>query len=312
MRSLQAVCRVCASNNFHEWRTAKDFNQGKSEELFTYRICDDCGSIFLDPVPHNLKEFYGLDYGPYAIKGSKKQNFNFRYLENSKLEIVKRYAPSGRLVEIGPASGGFLLAANQDGYDVLGIEQDEGCVKYIKDVLSLDVRCSEKPAEELLLLADSCDVIVAWHVIEHLTDLDGLVHSASTALRKPTGMIIVSTPNPEALSFRLFGRYWVHLDAPRHLTLMPLSALDLLMAAHGLERVACIYDDSVGLLQNRTGWQGSLKNLSRQKKIRPLLLAKLFGRMLAMLMSLFDRIKGNGAAYTAIYKHRPLLPEGRQ
>ena len=257
----------------------------------------------MDSVPNDLKAYYGSDYGPYTIKNSKKLENISRSLEKSKLEIVRRYAPAGKLVEIGPASGGFLWDANLNGYNVLGIEQDPGCVKYIKDVLNLNVKFSEKPAEELLLLADSCDVIVAWHVIEHLTDLAGFVRAASTALRKPAGMLIVSTPNPEAFSFKVFGRSWVHLDAPRHLTLIPLLALDSLMAAHGLERVGCVFDDPVGLLQNRAGWQGSLTNLSRQNKIRPLLLAKLLGRILAMFMSLFDRVQGNGAAYTVTYKH---------
>jgi hypothetical protein len=286
------------------WGSVKDFNRGKSDEDFFYSICNDCGSIFLDPVPANLEEFYDSDYGPYASESFQEKEAVFSRCEDSKLEIVRRYVPVGKLVEIGPAKGRFLSVAKRAGYDIFGIERDLGCVKHIKDGLGLNVRCSDKPEDELSFLAGNCDVIVAWHVIEHLRDLVGFVRAASMALRSPVGRLIVSSPNPEALSFKVFGRYWAHLDAPRHLTLIPLSALDRLMAAHGLERVAYFSDDPVGLLQNRTGWQGSLANLFRLKKIHPLLLAKVLGRIMAVGMSLVERIQGQGASYTVVYKHK--------
>ncbi|GEM_PF-477056 len=312
MSKSAITCRVCSSQNQHECLLAKDVNQAKSDTSFFYYCCNDCRSVFLDPVPDNLGFYYGQDYPAYAVKNSKSVEKKLNFLEREKLKIVKRHVSSGRLVEVGPAAGRFLSVASRAGYDVLGIEQDVGCFEHIKNVLCLGVKQSDKPADELALLTDSCDVIVAWHVIEHLQDLRGFVSSAAKALRQPYGVIIISAPNPEALSLKLFGYCWVHLDAPRHLTLIPLFALDRLMAAHGLERVGCVFDDAVGLLLNKTGWQGSLANFSRQKKICPRLLTRLLGRMLAILMAFFDRIHRNGAAYTATYKHRTSLIVGKK
>jgi len=296
-------CQTCGSQNQEKFLLSKDFNQEKSDESFQYYRCNDCKSIFLQPVPNNLSFYYGESYPAYAVKNINRIEKKNNYHEQAKLEIVKKYASSGKLVEVGPATGRFLAAASRAGYEVLGIEQDAGCVEYIRNILKLNVKCSDKPTDELLQLVACCDVIVAWHVIEHLQDLRGFVSATAKALRKSNGIVVVSTPNPDAWSFKVFGRYWFHLDAPRHLTLIPLQALDRLMADQGLEREACIFDDPVGLHLNKYGWQNSLMNLSSNKKIRWPWLAGL-GRILSIAMLLFDQMLGRGAAYTAIYKNK--------
>lgn len=303
MNELLIACRTCGSKNKRAYLSVQDLNQQKSEVLFSYYQCQDCQSVFLYPVPDNLGFYYGQNYPAYAVKNSPQLEKKLANFEQAKLDIVKRYAPRGTLLEIGPAAGRFLAVASRAGYDVRAIEQDAQCVKHIKDTLDVDVSCSDKPAEVLSSLGAVCDVIVAWHVIEHLQNLRGVMAAAAAALRKPEGVIIVSAPNPDSWSFRLFGRFWVHLDAPRHLALIPLSALDGLMAEQGLERVACVFDDPVGRFLNRMGWQASLMNLSSVKFVRWPLLA-LIGRVLSIVMRLPDAMQGRGAAYTAIYKRK--------
>lgn len=303
MNELLIACRTCDSKKQRAYLTVQDLNQQKSEVLFSYYQCQDCQSLFLHPVPDNLGFYYGQNYPAYAVKNSPQLEKKLANFEQAKLDIVKRYAPRGTLLEIGPAAGRFLAVASHAGYDVRAIEQDAQCVKHIKDTLNLDVSCSDKPAEVLSSLGAVCDVIVAWHVIEHLQDLRGVMAAAAAALRKPEGVVIVSAPNPDSWSFRLFGRFWVHLDAPRHLALIPLSALDGLMAEQGLERVACVFDDPVGRFLSRMGWQASLMNLSSVKFVRWPLLA-VIGRALSIVMRLPDLMQGRGAAYTAVYKHK--------
>ena len=307
MNESQIRCRTCDSQNHTLFLIAKDLNQEKTGERFPYRRCNNCKSIFLQPIPTDLGLYYGKDYSAYSVRNSSKIERNLHRLEQAKLDIVKEHAPPGRLVEVGPATGRFLSIANQAGYQVLGIEQDRGCVEHITSALNLDVKFSDTPSDELSRL-DNCDVIVAWHVIEHLQNLRDFVSAAANALSKPRGVVIVSTPNPEAWSFKLFAKYWIHLDAPRHLTLIPLQALDRLMEEHGLKRVASIFDDAVGLQLNRVGWQISMMNLCRITKVRRPLLSGL-GRILAFAMQWPDRSKGRGSAYTAIYKIESTPPD---
>lgn len=301
MNKVLITCRVCNSQSQQEYLSTIDFNQEKSDDQFKYYRCCNCRSIFIYPIPNNLSLFYRQDYPAYSVKNSSKIESNLKYLETAKLEIVKQHVSSGKLIEIGPAAGRFLTVANGAGFDVFGIEQDTSCAAHISNTLKLQVACSDKPTDELKKLASCCDVVVAWHVIEHLQDLRGFSTSASKALRGPNSVVIVSAPNPESWSFKIFGRYWVHLDAPRHLTLIPLQALDKLMADQGLKRISCVFNDPVGLQLNKMGWQKSLMNLSSSIKVREKLLIRL-GRLLSIAMAMCEKIPGRGAAYTVTYK----------
>lgn len=295
-------CRVCGSENNSIYAAAIDLNQGKSAEKFIYYRCNECNSTFISSVPENLNIYYDQDYPAYKINKPRRQELLIEKLEKSKLNLVKHYAPRGRLVEVGPASGRFLKIASETGYVVSGIEQDSKCVSHIRNVLDIEVTHTDEPASALLNVTADCDVIVAWHVIEHLADPQKFLVAVSKALRKPDGLVFISAPNPAALSFKVFGRYWVHLDAPRHLTLIPPKTLDKLMGSLGLERVECIFNDPVGLQLNKIGWISSSMNLSQNKLARWALL-RWIGRILHLVMLPIERANGNGAAYTAIYKN---------
>lgn len=301
MKKHLIICPICNSQKQHKHLSSKDFNQQISPDKFVYYQCNHCGSIFLHPIPSNLSDYYGKSYPAYEVKLSPQQEFQYARFETAKLEFIKQFVPSGRLIEVGPASGLFMTAAHRAGYHVVGIEQDAGCVHHIQNVLKLDVRLSENPSIELRQMASFNDIIVAWHVIEHLVDLRGFIAAAVESLRKPDGIIALSAPNPEARSFKLFGRYWVHLDAPRHVTLIPLQALDILMNDFGMKRVSTIFDDPVGLQLSRSGWQASLLNLHRHNKL-PWILYFFLVRVLHKVMDLFDRRHNSGAAYTVAYK----------
>ncbi len=61
-------------------------------------------------------------------------------------------------------------------------------------------------------------------------------------------------PSPDALQFRVLGRTWAHLDAPRHLQLLPEPAVRRRLEGLGMEHLLTITDDPIGLACNRLGW----------------------------------------------------------
>lgn len=302
MNKYSVVCPVCSSAVYLEYLNAQDLNQAKSDSSFQYYRCVECATIFLYPVPEDLGKYYDNNYPAYRKSNSSKIEIKHNLLEKDKLEIIEKYARGRRLVEIGPASGRFLSVAHMSGFDVVGVEQDIECVNYINDALGIKVLHSNIPSEALFRLGkeSAYDVVVAWHVIEHLSDLQEFIISASSALSDRGGILVVSTPNPESWSFKIFKRYWVHLDAPRHLSLIPVDALDCAMMKHGFNRIGCVMNDKVGLELNRMGWQCSLINLG-SKKLTRIFLGKV-GRVVSFIMHWLDRVPSRGAAYTAIYR----------
>ena len=71
------------------------------------------------------------------------------------------------------------------------------------------------------------DAITLSHVLEHVPDPIALLVEVRRLLR-PGGRMIVTTPNPASLGHQLYRSHWFGLDAPRHLWLFTLSALQRL------------------------------------------------------------------------------------
>ena len=295
-------CTVCGSNECLEYISARDINQGKSGEEFQYFRCDECRSIFLSPIPDDLSVYYAQDYPAYSVKAKPRDEALMQRLEKSKLEIVGRYVEGGRLLEVGPASGRFLKIAADAGYVVSAIEQDIGCVTHIKDTFQIDVIHSDDPAAAIADSVEHYDIVVAWHVLEHLRDPADFVAAISRVLRQPNGFVILSAPNPDSWTFKIFGSRWLHLDAPRHLTLIPIQALDSLMTSYGLERVDCIFNDRIGRHLNKIGWTLSAANLSDNRVLRCGM--RWLARLVSIVLGPFEKTNGRGTAFTAIYKKK--------
>jgi len=80
------------------------------------------------------------------------------------------------------------------------------------------------PPSAALRLASQPDVIALWHALEHLHDPWRLLEAACAKLANG-GALMVAMPNPHSLQLRLFGRFWTHIDTPRHLHLVPSGVL---------------------------------------------------------------------------------------
>jgi hypothetical protein len=109
-------------------------------------------------------------------------------------------------------------------------------------------------------------------------------------------------PNPDAWQFKIMGRHWPHLDAPRHLTLIPEAWMTEQVFELGLERVYLTSDDRDARSWNRFGWQRLLINRFKSK----IMLGAMFllGYILSLVMALADRRNFNGSTYTIIYQKK--------
>jgi hypothetical protein len=96
-----------------------------------------------------------------------------------------------------------------------------------------------------------------WHVLEHLPNPDEALAAVAAKLR-PGGVLALGVPNPQAMQFRLLGARWAHLDAPRHLSLIPAGALIERAGELGLEPVVVTTSDPFGYHCNAHGWSCAL------------------------------------------------------
>jgi hypothetical protein len=141
------------------------------------------------------------------------------------------------------------------------------------------------------------DAIALWHVLEHLPDPWETLEAAAATL-SPTGVLVLAAPNPKAMQFSLFKRYWTHLDAPRHLQLIPLPTLRERALSWGLQPVFETTTDAGGLGWNAFGWQMSFRNLADAAGVERV--PTIVGRVAGRLARPIERSGTRGSTYTIV------------
>jgi 2-polyprenyl-3-methyl-5-hydroxy-6-metoxy-1,4-benzoquinol methylase len=273
--------------------TAQDRNRRLSAERFHYWECERCGVIFLSPVPEDIGRFYPSDY--YRLPASRDELIRVsRPHEAYKVDLLRSLAPAGRLVEVGPGIGGFAALARDAGYDVEVIEMDAGASAFLRDVVGVNVHETDDAAGTLRR-EGPFDAVAMWHVIEHLPDPFDALRAVSEALA-PGGVALIAAPNPEALQLRLFGSRWTHLDAPRHLFLIPIQTLVEAAGALGLEVIEVTTTDPGTLGWNVFGWRETMAHSARNRY--PAHALRLLGTIPATLAAPLERRGRRGTTYT--------------
>ena len=285
-------CRFCGGESEPVF-VASDRNQRVSDEQFSYHRCRRCGTVFLPEVPPDLGRYYPPTYYPplprYAELDSSAQAHKWR------IDLVRAHVSSGRLVDVGASAGFFTHLAKTAGFEVTAIEMDPRCCTHLREVVRVKVVESDDPVTALGAL-DRADVVTLWHVLEHVDEPAELLAAAAEAL-VPGGLLVVATPHLGSLQFRLLGARWPHVDAPRHLALVPLATLDERTAELGLEREAVTTADPAGEY-DAFGWQGLLPGRA------PGHLSHLTGRLIALIARPVEHRNLNGSAYTAVFRRR--------
>lgn len=290
---MSSRCPLCAGPALLVFSSA-DRNRGITAGRFNYHRCADCRSYFLRPVPADLTRHYPVDYHAHP---DRTELDRYARAEEPKLDLLRRAVGSGRLLEIGPGTGLFSRAAVLAGFEVSAIEMDESCCDYINAIVGARAIRGDRP-ELVLNTLGGFDAVAMWQVIEHLPD-PWAVFEAAVAHLEPGGAIIVGTPNPDSLQFKLLGRHWAHLDAPRHLFLIPASALQSKAQELGLRHVMTTTSDPAGRHWNRFGWEYALRRYpARNPSTR---LTRALSLLLTAAVRPFETRGLAGATYTSLF-----------
>ena len=294
--SERLECPLCGSDSVPAF-AVNDRNRELSSVIFHYRRCGGCSTLFLQDVPDDLDRYYPQDY--YQLPSVAELD-RAACGEASKIALLSAHAPRGRLVDVGAAYGVFARAAKLAGYQVTAIEMDSRCCDYLRGTVGVEAIQSIEP-ERALAQLDCADAIVLWHVLEHLARPAELLGAAAQLLREG-GVLALAMPNPDALQSRLLRERWAHVDAPRHLALIPFPALAAKADELGFEVPCVTTSDPAGRHWNAFGWEYALRR--RPARRRATLLTRAAGEALALALAPLERRGMNGAAYTAVLVKR--------
>jgi SAM-dependent methyltransferase len=177
------------------------------------------------------------------------------------------------VLDVGCATGDLLLAIRSRGNPhVTGVETSAAAVAVARE-RGLNVVQGE--LTDAGFPVGAFDTVLASHTLEHVPDPLAFMREVRRVL-VPDGVVILWLPNADAVEARLFGRYWMGYDAPRHLSTFTVGTLGSLLSASGF-RIEEVRHEAIGL-----EWAWGLRLFARERfppaerllrRLHPLLIA---------------------------------------
>lgn len=237
-----------------------------SGESFQVARCRACGQVVTVPVPADLGRYYPRGYYgdaagrrfPVVMEWLQEQLYAWRAAQ--VLRRLKR--KNARVLDVGCGRGLLLREFQRRGCDVTGTEFSDDACRFAREVLKLPVRVGL--LHELNFPDQSFDVVVMWHVLEHVSDPRPTLAEVSRILR-PGGIFLVAVPDFGSPEARLTKAGWFHLDIPRHLSHHTRASLARILNEAGLQpawrsSLSPEYD-SFSFVQSLLNWLGARPNL---------------------------------------------------
>ncbi|MDT7541201.1 MAG: hypothetical protein QOE33_1105 [Acidobacteriota bacterium] len=181
--------------------------------------CPVCGLVRLNPRLHEEK-LTGLYEGEYftgaheiGYDNYERDRLLYEKTFARRLRLIRRFKPSGRLLDIGCGLGYFLNVAQREGYDAHGLDCSNFAVEHCR------ARFPRKVSRGFLardLFPDKFfDVVTMFDLFEHVYHPREFL-SALHAATKDDGIIVITTPNRRSLLARVSRRNWVSYKIPEH------------------------------------------------------------------------------------------------
>jgi SAM-dependent methyltransferase len=178
-----------------------------------------------------------------------------QFIPPIKNTSIDQHAPRG--IELGCATGDFLLALRRAGWDAEGIDIVEPALEVAR---RRGLRVQNGDPSRIDLAPGEYDAAFAWMVVEHLPHPKEALARVHAAL-KPEGWFCFSVPNFGSWERRVFKSHWKGTDLPRHLQHFTRSRLRSMLADAGFVDVRIIDQPSF------LNWIGSLGSWLRH--VRP-------------------------------------------
>lgn len=222
-------CPNCGSEDRKTVHTVADLNW-KQAGTFTIVRCGSCGTVYLSPAP-TLEEYAGIyppEYYSHAGLVSEPSEKDKRYFERGFIDrskTLESFRKPGKILDVGSNRGFMLARLKSRGWDTWGAEISAPACDYAVNALGLDkekIYCGDFLSMDIP--EGGFDMITLFDVLEHMENPRAVLEKCRKLL-KPGGGIFLQVPNYNSAGRLLFGKYWIHLDAPRHLTHFTTSSL---------------------------------------------------------------------------------------
>src|SRR4030042_1256972 len=205
------LCYLCGKN---------DLKPAFEKLNWSISCCDECGLYRLD-FKGSYYKFIANYYNKAFFTGSDKRAGYFDYEGDKKAEKknmqqylrgILKYKKQGKLLDVGCATGLFMLEAQASNFDVYGIDVSEYALSIAKKRFGKKVQLGS--VEESKLPHNEYDIVTLFDVIEHLADPRKVLIKVKDLL-KDDGLVIINTGDTDSLLAKLQDKDWHFFIPPQ-------------------------------------------------------------------------------------------------
>lgn len=209
-------------------KSTKFIKKIKSYSNVSYKKCRNCKCFYQDPIIQlNYSDNYwqgAIDPDGIKRNFTQERDFKIKNWYGDSINFVNKKSNIS-VLDVGCGLGYFLSALNSD-IKKYGVEDSKFACSYIKknfkniNILNGDYKIVEKFDKKF-------DVIMFYHVIEHLKNPSQSIEILKKVLKKD-GILIIGTPNINSLVAKIFVENFRHF-IPAHICLYSVDGLKNLL-----------------------------------------------------------------------------------
>lgn len=232
---IEIPCPICKSNDFRivfpdtigDRPPAFGYNFTKDYTL-TYRIvqCKNCSHGYASPRPADMSSGYDDNEDMIYLKNEAERISTAQ----KALAQILPYKNSGRLLDIGCATGDFLQVA-QNHFEVEGIELSSWSANIARQK---GFRVYDQLLSEFKV-TEPYDIITLWAVIEHFENPKSEVEHVARLLKKG-GLVCIWTGDLNSITAQLLGKRWWYCLS-QHIQMFTEKSLCELFKQCGFKKV---------------------------------------------------------------------------
>lgn len=255
------TCEFCRTDQVQVVVRQQDLLHGVSPVEFRIVRCEHCGFLYLNPRPTEaeigefyptryfappspprqfsrikawiMEDFYGYPAGVQAGRWSRLRKL-LLWPEKIRRDLCGRenlpWVGRSRLLDVGCGHGVNAALLKQQGWQVQGLDLSKTAVEHARRLLG--GRVEEGDLLTVKYEERAFDVVLMSHSLEHMYRLSAVLAAARRIL-DDEGLLVIAVPNADSLEAKLFGRWWVNWDPPRHLYHFTRATLGRLLERAG-------------------------------------------------------------------------------
>jgi 2-polyprenyl-3-methyl-5-hydroxy-6-metoxy-1,4-benzoquinol methylase len=202
-----------------------------------YYVEPASGTIFQAEMPSvgTMNQYADNEYSSGAYQEYAKSRDLKIATAQPRLAAIKRLTQGERLLDVGCATGFFMEAAADQGFDVRGLEFSTVAIGLARPDIRERIVCGD--VNTLLSREpEKFDVVTAFDIIEHVQNPAKFIEEIGQILR-PGGVLAISSPDTGHFLRYLMGSKWPMLQPMQHTVLFSRRGIAALLERCGFRNV---------------------------------------------------------------------------